>query len=110
MFNAVDPESGWKVDFIMRKDRPFSHSEFDARMTIIFSGLELTVARAEDVIVAKLEWSQLGDSERQLRDVAEILAVQGADLDIREREKWAADLGVLQEWNRANMIRNSELT
>lgn len=110
MFNAVDPASGWKVDFILRKDRPFSRSEFDARTAISFSGLELSVARAEDVIVAKLEWSQLGDSERQLRDVAEILTVQGADLDIAGIEKWAAELGILDEWRRAKAIRDSELT
>lgn len=110
MFNAVDPESGWKVDFILRKDRPFSRSEFEARTAITFSGIELTVARPEDVIVAKLEWSQFSGSERQLRDVAEILTVQGEDLDIEGIEKWAAELGVLSAWERAKSIRDAELT
>lgn len=110
MFNAVDPESGWKVDFILRKDRPFSRSEFDARTAITFSGIELTVARPEDVIVAKLEWSQMSGSERQLRDVAEILTIQGSALDTAAIEKWAAELGVLSEWDRAKSIRDSELT
>jgi hypothetical protein len=110
MFNAVDSESGWKVDFILRKDRPFSRSEFDARTAITFAGLELSVARAEDVIVAKLEWSRLGDSQRQLRDVAEILAVQGSELDIAQIERWAAELGILEEWKSAKAIRDSELT
>lgn len=30
-FNAIDPESGWKVDLIVRKDRPFSRREFERR-------------------------------------------------------------------------------
>ena len=49
MFNAIDPESGWKVDFIVRKDRAFSTKEFRRRREIQFMGLSLTVAQAEDV-------------------------------------------------------------
>jgi hypothetical protein len=28
MFNVIDLESGWKVDFVLRKSRPFSKEEF----------------------------------------------------------------------------------
>src|SRR5262245_15445479 len=31
LFNVVDMPSGWKVDFICRKSRPFSVTEFDRR-------------------------------------------------------------------------------
>ncbi|MEX0892808.1 MAG: hypothetical protein WEB88_11615 [Gemmatimonadota bacterium] len=30
-FNAIDPESGWKADFIFRKSRPFSETEYARR-------------------------------------------------------------------------------
>lgn len=98
MFNAIDPRSGWKVDFIVRKDRPFSIREFGRRVEIDFDGMRLPIARAEDVILAKLEWAKLGDSERQLRDVAEIVAVQGESLDTRQIEHWAEELGVSKQW------------
>ena len=98
MFNAIDPKSGWKVDFIVRKDRPFSVREFSRREDIDFMGLKLSVARAEDVVLAKLEWAKLGDSERQLRDVAEIVAVQGTSLDTTQIERWAEELGVWKQW------------
>jgi hypothetical protein len=101
MFNAIDAETGWKVDFIVRKDRPFSRHEFEHRQTTKYLGLDLSVARAEDVVVAKLEWSKLADSERQLRDVAEIVSVQGDDLDIAEVGQWAERLGLEAEWKRA---------
>jgi hypothetical protein len=39
------------------------------------------VASPEDTIVAKLEWSKMGDSERQLEDVAGILNAQGDALE-----------------------------
>jgi hypothetical protein len=45
MFNAIDPGSGWKVEFIVRKDRDFSRSEFAARHAIEFMGVSL---RLED--------------------------------------------------------------
>ncbi len=28
MFNLIEPSTGWKVDFMIRKDRPFSVAEF----------------------------------------------------------------------------------
>src|SRR5688572_23695953 len=31
-FNLIEKESGWKVDFIIRKSRPFSRVEFDRRV------------------------------------------------------------------------------
>lgn len=100
MFNAIDPGSGWKIDFIVRKDRPFSIREFDNRSEIQFLGLSLSIAQAEDVILAKLEWAKLGDSERQLRDAAEIAAVQGPALDTIRVERWAEELGVWPQWLR----------
>jgi hypothetical protein len=57
-------------------------------------GAHVFVATAEDTILAKLEWAQRGESERQLRDVAGILAMRGPDLDRVYLERWAAELGV----------------
>lgn len=98
MFNAIDPESGWKIDFIIRKDRPFSRAEFESRRGIEFMGLVLSIAGAEDLIVAKLEWAKLGNSERQLRDVAEIVAVQGSRLDVERIQQWSESLGLELQW------------
>ncbi len=107
IFNAIDPDSGWKVDFIVRKDRPFSRSEFESRREIEFLGLDLSIASAEDLIVAKLEWARLGNSERQLRDVAEIIAVQGARLDVERIEEWTAKMELETEWALARDLADS---
>lgn len=104
MFNAIDPATGWKVDFIIRKDRPFNRAEFEARQTIEFLGLELCMATAEDLIVAKLEWARLGDSERQLRDVAEIIAVQGEALDLGGVQEWIGELALGSEWEQVRRL------
>jgi hypothetical protein len=59
-FNAIDPKSGWKVDWIVRRDRPFSRREFERRRRVDVMGLELPMVTPEDLIVAKLEWVERG--------------------------------------------------
>ena len=100
-FNVVDLETGWKVDLILCKDRPFSHEEFRRRQPATLLGAKVFVATAEDTVLAKLEWARLGESERQLRDVVGILQMQGTRLDRLYIERWAAELGVEMLWQRA---------
>lgn len=80
-FNAIDPASGWKVDWILRKDRPFSREEFERRRRVELLGMELFMVTAEDLIVAKLEWAKKGASDLQLRDALAILLRGGGELD-----------------------------
>jgi hypothetical protein len=98
-FNVIETGSGWKVDLIIRKDRPFSVEEFARRQPAELLGLSTFVASAEDVIIAKLEWAQAGESERQLRDVAAILAVSGAGLDYPYIERWVDALKLGDMWS-----------
>ena len=99
-FNAIDPTSGWKIDFIIRKARPFSETEFGRRIATEAFGVPMAVATIEDLILAKLEWSGLGDSELQRRDVAELLEVAGPDVDMPYLEKWIESLGLQSTWRR----------
>ena len=80
-FNIIEVTTGWKVDLIVRKDRPFSNEEFRRRVPGLLSGVPTFVASAEDTILSKLEWSKTSGSERQLRDVIAILQVQRSTLD-----------------------------
>lgn len=107
LFNAIDSSSGWKVDFIVRKERRFSREEFSSRQMIRFMDLDLSITRAEDMVVAKLEWSKLGDSDRQLRDVAEIVNIQRGRLDLDHIERWVAELELGEQWVRANDLADS---
>lgn len=101
LFNVVDFASGWKVDFILRKSRSFSKAEFERRRQVDLLGTTLWVASAEDVIVSKLEWAKLSESDRQIRDVIDILRTQGDALDAGYIESWVHALGLHAEWNRA---------
>lgn len=97
-FNAVDPASGWKVDWLIRKDRPFSRTEFGRRRRVRLADLDVPLVTAEDLIVAKLEWARRGSSELQLRDALAILLQRGGELDRGHIERWAEDLGIEREW------------
>lgn len=101
MFNVVDTNSGWKVDCIIRKARPFSEQEFARRRAVVHEGLRLWVATVEDLVVAKLEWAALGGSLRQLEDVGALLHVAGTDVDRAYVEHWVSDLGLMAQWREA---------
>jgi hypothetical protein len=94
MFNVIEPATGFKADFVIRKDRPFSASEFGRREQVELLGVVTAVATVEDTILTKLEWARDGESERQLRDVAAMIRVHGAALDVPYLRRWAGELGV----------------
>jgi len=98
-FNVVEPATGWKIDFLIRKNRPFSREEFGRRRQAEISGVPTYVATAEDMIVAKLEWARASGSERQLADVVGILAVSGPHLDFEYVKRWVAELGLSDVWS-----------
>jgi hypothetical protein len=101
LFNVVDFVTGWKIDLIIRKARPFSLTEFGRRQAVDFLGLRLYIASAEDVVLAKLEWAKRGGSRRQIEDAAGILRVQAAHLDGAYLSHWVHELGLAGEWDAA---------
>lgn len=108
MFNVFDNETGWKIDFIFRKSRAFSHEEFSRRRATTFQGAPLFVATAEDVMVSKLEWAKMGESARQIEDVAAVLKKQRATFDCDYVEKWVKELGLSSEWTKAKSLAGLE--
>ena len=104
MFNVVDLSTGWKIDFIIRKSRPFSREEFRRRVRVNLLGVSLFVASTEDVVIAKLEWSKLAQSQRQIDDVAGIVKTRRNALDHQYLERWIRELDLKQEWHAVETI------
>lgn len=99
LFNVIDPESAFKVDLIIRKERPFSREEFRRRERRDLGGLAASVATPEDTILSKLEWARKGGgSERQLEDALGVLRVGAGRIDRSYIAQWAATLGVEDLW------------
>ena len=104
LFNVIDLATGWKIDLIIRKSRAFSQEEFGRRHLVNLQGLRLFVASAEDVVIAKLEWSKLAQSQRQIEDVATILRLRWESLDRAYLEKWVSELNLARKWSEAKAI------
>lgn len=104
MFSVIDRRGIWKIDFIFRKQRPFSKKEFDRRQRIRILDVSVYAATAEDVVLAKLEWAKMGESERQIRDAAGIIEVQRGRLDEEYVARWAAALDIEDQLEAARAL------
>ncbi len=98
-FNAIHTATSFKIDFFLRGSQPFDIEELrrsipqlpdpDSRRTIM-------IKSAEDTVLRKLEWYRRGGeaSDRQWRDVLEVLAATRGHLDPHYLDRWAAELDV----------------
>ena len=66
-FNLIHIETGFKVDLVPRRKRPFSTEEFSRRHYVEFLGKPRAFVTPEDTLLAKLEWAKRGGSARQSR-------------------------------------------
>lgn len=93
-FNVIDPSSGYKVDLIVRRDRPFSAAEFARRSRVRLPAGDVYMVSPEDALLSKLEWAQEGASERQYHDALGIALSQLGRLDLGYLRRWANELGI----------------
>jgi hypothetical protein len=94
-FNLIDSRSGLKLDFWMVKPEPFDREAFARRVRREVVGDQFAwLMTAEDIILSKLCWNQLSPSDKQVADVAGIVAVQADDLDCDYLRRWADELGI----------------
>jgi hypothetical protein len=97
-FNIIDFETGWKIDFIIVQDSEYGRTAFARRLLLDLAETRVSVAAPEDVILAKLQWAKLGQSDRQLRDVAGIVSTQRERLDITYIDRWVSQLNLERQW------------
>lgn len=94
-----------KVDFFGLGHEPFDAIEFARRRPVQIrdTGEQLMVKSAEDSILRKLWWYRLGGevSDRQWRDVTEILRANAGELDESHLDAWAGPLLVADLLTRA---------
>lgn len=93
--NLIHTSTGFKIDLMVSRERPFEQSRFQRKQRIQDGGRAFWVSSAEDTVLVKLEWYRDGGeiSERQWRDVQTILMTQH-QLDQDYLRRWAAELEV----------------
>jgi hypothetical protein len=95
-----------KVDLFIVGLEPFDKSEFARRRRVrIRPDAELFVKSPEDTVLRKLRWYADGGrtSERQWRDVVEVLRISGPALDDHYLDEWAPRLDVTADLTRARL-------
>ena len=98
-FNIIHPASGLKIDCIIPKDEDFERSRQSRGVRLpVGSGVEITFASAEDVIIRKLQYYSQGGSDKHLRDIAGVLKIQGERIDRDYIAMWADRLSVREIW------------
>lgn len=83
-----------RVDLMMGRRDVWAKEAFERARVVDHPGLgRAPVIAAEDLILAKLEWSDGGQSEQQTRDCRSIIRI-APELDWAYLERYAAILGV----------------
>lgn len=94
MFNIIHHETGFKVDLWILKDDEYDRVAFSRRQKVTLLGSEMFILSAEDMILGKLQWYKISESDRQLDDVKFIYEVQKNNLDIDYLKKWSVKLSI----------------
>jgi hypothetical protein len=93
MFNLIHNETVIKVDCIVLKGDKYRVEEFTRRKLINLGDFQTWIVSLEDLILSKLYWAKESQSELQLRDVRNLLAVKP---DMQYLESRAQTLSVSQ--------------
>ncbi len=80
IFNIIDHETGFKLDFILQKDTEYYRLAFNRRKRIKELDTELWVISLEDLIIAKLIWIQQYQSEKQIHDIENLMLNPDKDM------------------------------
>ncbi len=99
MFNIIHPTSGLKIDVVIPSQAEVDELRFSRSQSIPVSDeVDGSFSSAEDIIIQKLRWHQMGGGDRHLRDILGILKIRGDKLDKGYLIQQANTVGVEQLW------------
>jgi hypothetical protein len=99
-FNLIHLSTSFKVDIFVSRGREFDKSAFArskiSRLGTAESGIDVPVASAEDILLAKLDWYRAGNesSERQWGDVTRLVKLNRENIDWNYLEFAAREIRV----------------
>jgi hypothetical protein len=81
MFNVIDLKSGFKVDFILKKETEYRNIEFSRRRREPVADFDVWIVSPEDLIISKIDWIQQLKSDKQINDIENLIAIPGLDMN-----------------------------
>ncbi len=101
-FNFIDPDSGLKVDFWVNKTGSVNPPEFENRRFKKINNQKVFFVSPEDLILSKLQWYKLSESDRHINDIKSVFKISGDKLDKKYLKCWINKLNleyILKEKN-----------
>jgi hypothetical protein len=87
-----------KIDLFGVGSTPYDEMEFSRKRAVLIRDpdVHLVLKTPEDTVLRKLWWFRQGGevSDRQWRDVAQVLKISGPRMDTTYLDRWAESLGV----------------
>lgn len=80
MFNVIDFETGFKIDFIIRKDTEYRQVEFTRKKNVDLGEFKAWMVSPEDLLISKMIWIQQLKSEKQVNDIHMLLRLDELDM------------------------------
>jgi hypothetical protein len=103
-FNIIHTTAALKVDCILPDGTPHSISEMGRGMLRPTpAGFDARFASPEDVMLKKMEYFRLGESDKHLSDCARVLRVSGKIVDREYIDRWATVLELNEIWQTIKM-------
>lgn len=81
MFNVIDHKTGFKIDFVVRKNTEYRLLEFSRRIQKKLLDLPVWVVSPEDLVISKLVWIQELQSDKQSQDIRMLMLLPSIDKD-----------------------------
>lgn len=76
MFNITDFETGIRYDFMTYKDSDYNWAAFQRREKVEFFNTNCYICSKEDLVISKLNWYNISQSDKQLEDLKFLLLDQ----------------------------------
>ncbi len=90
MFNVIDFETGFKIDFILRKNTEYRKLEFSRKRKTEILNFDVWMVSVEDLIISKIEWIQIYQSDKQIQDIKNLLT--NPNINVNYIRNWCKKL------------------
>jgi hypothetical protein len=97
-FNIIHIATAFKFDVFVASNAATRNQIARSRDVELLPGLHVRVAAPEDLILKKLDYYRMGESDKHLRDIVAMLQVSGDEIDQRMVTREAERLGVSKIW------------
>jgi len=103
-FNLIHHEIGFKADIYIVGEDELHHWAMSKRAQIQVEGESVWVAPPEYVILRKLEYYREGKSEKHLRDIASMMELSSAQIDLEGLQNKIKEYSLEKQWNEVQKL------